>query len=215
MSNAIAAINIAKNQLGMDDDTYRAKLINITGESSLRKMTEPQLQSVVEVFRKEGFQHRPKATDGRRELAGPFLGKLRAMWIAGYNLGVFVDRNDSAMLAFVKRQAKVDDTRFLFKIKDARAAIEGLKAWLGREGGVDWSDASIMPDYARADGFKIAWAQWLKLGGNAHANSVHEFHTAVVGIAGVSVQDCKPKDWQSVSKSLGFKVRAAAKRKAL
>lgn len=215
MSSAIAAINIAKKQLGLDDDTYRAKLINITGESSLRKMTEPQLQSVVEVFRNEGFQHRPKATDGRRELSGPFLGKLRAMWIAGYNLGVVVDREDSAMLAYIKRQAKVDDTRFLFKVKDAHAAIEGLKAWLARDGGVDWSDASFMPDYARADGFKIAWAQWLKLGGNPHANSVHEFHTTVAALAGVSVQECQPKDWQRVTKSLGFKVRAAAKRKAL
>ena len=138
MTGAIAAINIAKKQLGLDDDTYRAKLVNITGESSLRKMTEQQLNSVVEVFRNEGFQHRPKATGGRRALSGPYVAKMRALWIAAYNLGVAANREDAAMLAFIQRQAKVEDTRFLFKIKDARAAIEGLKAWIARE---EWTES--------------------------------------------------------------------------
>jgi phage gp16-like protein len=207
--SAIAAINIARKESGMDEDTYRAKLVNITGVASLRKMTEQQLQSVVEVFRKEGFQHRPKATAGRRVLSGPFVGKMRALWIAAYNLGVAHDREDSAMLAFIQRQAKVDDTRFLFKAKDARAAIEGLKGWLARDGGVDWSDVSIMPDYARADGFKIAWAQWRLLGGTSNADSVSRFHREVEQVVKMPPEECGRKDWQKVMNHLGRKVRTA------
>ena len=34
MSKSIAAMHVAKKQLGLDDDTYRAALLEATGKSS-------------------------------------------------------------------------------------------------------------------------------------------------------------------------------------
>lgn len=210
MTSSTAIINIARTTLGLDEETYRAKLVNITGEKSLRKMTEAQLRLVIDVFEKEGFRRGPKKSrdDGRRELTGPYLSKLRALWIAGYNLGIIRNRDDRAMLAFIREQSGIEDTRFLRAHKDARAAIEGLKAWISREAGVEWVDTAIMPDYARADGFKVAWAQWRRLGGNVHAESVRRFGEKVRLLTGAPIAACGPKDWQKVMNDLGRDIRA-------
>ncbi len=142
MTSSIAAIHVAKKQLGLDDDTYRAKLTNITGKASVKDMTEAERQKVLTVFRNEALRRAPTArrTDGRQKLTGKFAKKLQALWIAGYNLGVVENRDDAALLAFVKRQTGLDHTRFLHHAEDARAAIEALKAWLHREAGVSYGN---------------------------------------------------------------------------
>lgn len=38
MPKFVGAIHIAKNQLGMDDETYRAVLMRVTGKDSCTKM---------------------------------------------------------------------------------------------------------------------------------------------------------------------------------
>ena len=158
MTSSIAAIHVAKKQLGMDDDTYRAKLANITGKSSVKDMSEPERQKVLTVFRNDGF--RPaESKPSAGKLTGPFAKKLQALWIAGYNLGVVSDRRDAALLAFVKRQTGLDAVRFLHHADDARAAIDGLKGWLRREAGVSFGNTNGQ-DWLAADGAKIAWAQW-------------------------------------------------------
>ncbi len=86
------------------------------------------------VFRKEGFTL-PSATrrfDGRHKLTGKYAKKLQALWIAAWNLGIARDRDDKALLAFVKRQTGIDHTRFLVYADDAKRAIEALKGWINR-----------------------------------------------------------------------------------
>ena len=39
MSRLIGMIHVAKIQLGLDDDTYRALLIDLTGKDSCSRMT--------------------------------------------------------------------------------------------------------------------------------------------------------------------------------
>jgi len=65
-------------------------------------------------------------------------GYSQALWIAAWNLGLARSRDDAAMLAFVERQTGLSHTRFLADPIDAAKAIEGLKAWLVRDGGVTW-----------------------------------------------------------------------------
>ncbi|MGO7903630.1 gp16 family protein [Rhizobium leguminosarum] len=208
MTASIAAIHVAKKQLGLDDDTYRIKLTIITGKPSTRDMTEAERERVLQVFRKEGFQ--PKSNrrgDGRLKLSGKYAGKLQALWISAYNLGIVQNRDDSALVKFVERQTNIEHVRFLKNAADARKAVEALKGWIARVGGVDWSDTEIMSDYARADGFKIAWAQWLKLGGNANANSVGAFHALVLQLTDTTVELCDRRDWQAVMNELGKRIR--------
>lgn len=138
MSKSIAAIHVAKRDLGLDDETYRAALEQVTGKTSSTSMTEDERQSVLEHFRNKGFK--PASTGARKPLEGKYAPKLQALWIAGWNLGLVRDRDDRALLAFVKRQTGLDHVRFLRHGQDAVKAIEGLKGWLERAGGVDWKE---------------------------------------------------------------------------
>ncbi|WP_337267082.1 gp16 family protein [Oryzifoliimicrobium ureilyticus] len=163
MSSSIAAIHVANKQLGLDDDTYRLKLQNITGKASTKDMSETERQKVLTVFRNEGFSSAPieRRADGRQKLKGRFAKKLQALWIAGWNLGIFHSREDSALETFVKRQTGVDAVRFCHDPVDGQKAIEALKAWIAREGKVDWDVTNRdRNSYMRAFGYKIARAQW-------------------------------------------------------
>lgn len=126
------AIHVARRELGLEEDDYRALLERVTGERSLRAMTPAQLFLVVDTLRASGAP--------ARRLTGPYAGKLQALWISAWNLGLVRDRRDSAMLAFVRRQTGIEHTRFLRDAQDARKAVEALKSWIAREGGVNWAE---------------------------------------------------------------------------
>lgn len=138
MSKSIAAMHVARKQLGLDEDTYRAALHHVTGKTSSAQMTEAERQAVLEHFRQRGFKG--QSTGRRKPLDGRFAPKLQALWIAAWNLGLVRDRDDRALLAFVKRQTGIDHVRFLRHGQDAIRAIEGLKGWMERAGGVDWQE---------------------------------------------------------------------------
>lgn len=213
MTSSIAAMHVARKQLDLDEDVYRAKLIAITGKSSAKDMTEAERQKVLGEFRKVGFRPAPGRAAGRRQLTGPYAKKLQALWIAAWNLGLVDDRDDKAMLAFVKRQTGLDDTRFLHHADDGRAAIEGLKGWLRREAGVMFGNTNGY-DWLASDGAKIAWAQWRILVPGVCLMTRKGFDAAVSDALGrtvVMLVDLKPKDWQAVMNVLGHRVRAAGK----
>lgn len=208
MTSTIAAIHVAKKQLGLDEDTYRAKLSNITGKSSAKDMTEAERQKVLTVFRNEGFEASSRAP--QKGLQGKFAKKLQALWIAGFNLGIINDRTDAALLAFVKRQTGLDHTRFLHYADDARAAIEALKGWLRREAGVMFGNSNGY-DWLEADGAKIAWAQWKILYPDASLMVRKGFDQTVEKCIGEKVAylaAMKPKQWQTVMNELGKHIRA-------
>jgi phage gp16-like protein len=214
MTSSIAAIHVAKKQLGLDEDTYRAKLQVITGKTSVKDMTEDERQKVISAFRQNGFKPVERRQDGRQKLTGQFAKKLQALWIGGYNLGVVENRDDTAMLAFVKRQTGLDHTRFLHYADDARKAIEGLKAWLHREAGVSFGSTNGY-DWMAADGAKIAWAQWKLLNPTASMMMRKGFDDAALAIAGPDavgmLVNVTPSAWQKVMNSLGEQVRAMKK----
>lgn len=203
--NSIAAIHVAKKQLGLDDDTYRAALVSITGKASTRDMSEAERNKVIAQFRDRGFKPAPKA------LQGPFAPKLQALWIAGWNLGIVRDRGDDAMLAFVKRQTGIDHTRFLIYAEDARKAVEALKGWIARAGGVDWSTGFERPEWLRVPGAQISVAQWQVLvAAETVSPSMGEFRKLVSDLA-KPVDQMQERDWQPVMNELGERVRKVRK----
>lgn len=213
MTSSIAAMHVARKQLDLDEDVYRAKLFAITGKSSAKDMTEAERQKVLGEFRKVGFRPAPGRSAGRRQLAGPYAKKLQALWIAAWNLGLVDDRDDKAMLAFLKRQTGLDDTRFLHHADDGRAAIEGLKGWLKREAAVTFGTTNGC-EWLDNDGAKIAWAQWRILTPGANLMVRKGFDLAVQDILGARViwlGALKPSHWQTVMNALGERVRAARK----
>lgn len=203
-------MHVAKKQLGLDDDTYRAKLARITGKSSAKDMTEAERQNVLTVFRNEGFTPAPAArrADGRQKLTGKFAKKLQALWIAGWNLGVVRDRDDKALVAFVKRQTGVDHTRFLVYADDANRAIEALKAWMRREAGVSYGNTNGY-DWLSADGAKVAWAQWKKLTPGADIIVRKGFDAEVMRLTGKTMlHEVTAAGWQLVMNAFGERIRS-------
>ena len=57
----IAKIKIAQKELGMDDDTYRAVLMRVTGKNSCTQMSDGQLEAVLREMRRLGFVPRQSA----------------------------------------------------------------------------------------------------------------------------------------------------------
>lgn len=71
MSNAmrngqIAKIHIAKAQLGLDDDEYRALLGRVAGVSSAKDLNPRQMGAVLAAFEKLGWQPKAPAKQGRK-----------------------------------------------------------------------------------------------------------------------------------------------------
>ena len=156
--SALAAMHVAKKQLGLDDDTYRSVLNQVTGKSSAKDMSEGDRQRVLARFREMGFG--AGSTVRKGGLEGPYAKKLQALWIAGWNLGLVHDRKDSALVAFVRRQTGIDHVRFLHEPDDAAKAIEALKAWMAREAGVEWNPGRHAEAWACRPGYRIALAQF-------------------------------------------------------
>jgi phage gp16-like protein len=53
--NPNAVIQIAKKELAMDDDAYRALLLRVTGKSSSKDLTDKERDQVVAEFTRLGF----------------------------------------------------------------------------------------------------------------------------------------------------------------
>lgn len=150
--SALAKIHVGKKQLGLDDDTYRDLLGRVTGKRSLRDMSDTEHGAVLEEMKRLGFRPVAKAkpaVKGALQLDGPYVPKLRALWISGWNLGVVHDRTDEGLAAFVRRTTGLDHVNFAYDPADANKAIEGIKAWLAREAGVQWPGKAPLPNETR------------------------------------------------------------------
>lgn len=60
----IAKIKIGQQQLGLDDATYRALLLRVSGKNSCTKLDMRGLEAVLAELEKQGFA--PKAKGGKR-----------------------------------------------------------------------------------------------------------------------------------------------------
>ncbi|MGN6777593.1 regulatory protein GemA [Rhizobium sp.] len=211
MSSAIAAIHAGFKQLGISDDADRRALYaRVTGKSGLTLMEPDEQEAVVTELRRLGFKPAERRANGRQKLTGKFAKKLQALWIAAWNLGIVRDRDDKAMLAFVKRQTGIDHTRFLVYADDAAKAIDGLKGWLKREAGVGFGNASGY-EWLASDGAKIAWAQWKILHPGATLIVRKGFDDEAAKLAGINIvwlADLKASHWQMVMNALGERIRA-------
>ncbi len=141
---ALIKVQIARKDLQVPEDAYRAMLKRLTGQDSAGKCTEAQLDTVLAEFRAKGWK--PKVIAGGR--AGkpvrkaraapadhPAARKARALWLSLWNLGEVRDSSEAALEAFARRQLGVErlqwaDQALTYKL------IEALKAMAERAG---WS----------------------------------------------------------------------------
>lgn len=203
--SALAAIHVARKQLGLDEDAARDLYAVVTGKRSLREMTAGEQERVVHELRRRGFKPAEKG------LQGPYAKKLQALWIDAWNLGIVRDRRDSALIAFVKGRTGVDHTRFLIHADDAAKAVEALKGWMTRKAGVDWSTDADRPMWLRVAGAQVAIAQWqILVAAGLVPPSIMEFRKLVAELAR-PVDQMGERDWQPVMNALGARVRKVAR----
>jgi phage gp16-like protein len=120
----LAKIHMAKKQLGLGDDEYRAILHAQGGASSAGDLDHEGRTKVLAYFKRLGVKD-----------AKPFgqVEKIEWLWRKLGEAGALRDTSNAALLAFVGRTANagVSHLRFL-PIGEASKVIEALKAMLNR-----------------------------------------------------------------------------------
>lgn len=207
--SSVKVIYAGIRALGIAEEDDRRDLYErVTGKRRLREMTPADKDNVVGELRRLGFKH----ASGRRQLTGPFAKKLQALWIAAWNLGIAKSREDGALLAFVRRQTGIEDTRFLQDAKQAERVIEALKSWLAREGGVDWSTDGARPNWLKKNpGARIALAQYAILSPDARGLGGLSREIGKIVGAEKSLHHLTVTDWRAVQNAFGERIRTALK----
>lgn len=129
--NFTAIINIAKSQLDMAEDDYRAMLVRVTGTNSLRKMNGRQKIDVLDELKRLGFRMK----SGEHKLPAsvkPYVRLIHALWKSCYKLGVIENVDRAALRAFCKRFVAHGETSVvvdpdLLDYEQATPIIEALK----------------------------------------------------------------------------------------
>jgi phage gp16-like protein len=138
----IQKIHIAKNELGMSDESYRALLVNEAGYDSCKLLNDTQLRSVLERMKKIGFKVKPKSKVSPQSRNKPKHQKtqidlLRALWISMAKEGIVNDRSEAGLNAWVKRATVringgegIDSVEWLANDTIlANRVLESLKQW--------------------------------------------------------------------------------------
>lgn len=128
--NTFAVINIARLQLGMDEDTIRALYVRVTGVNSLRVMSERQRLAVVDELKRLGFKMK-KSGKSLPLSTKPYIRLVHALWRSCHRKGVINDGSRTALRTFVRDRSTVDDPDFL-TLEEANPIIEALKAMEAR-----------------------------------------------------------------------------------
>lgn len=137
--NTFAVINIARQQLGMDEDTMRALYVRITRVNSLRAMSERQRLAIVDELKRLGFKMQPgKSVKTKLEKTRPLANRpwsrhIHAMWKSCAKFGVIENGSVKALNAFCKRFVAPDDPKIAVDVdfltqEQAAPIITALKA---------------------------------------------------------------------------------------
>lgn len=207
----LAMVHVARKQLGLDEEGYRDVLERVTGRRSAKDLTPHQLDLVIGEFKRLGFA--PTSKPVRRGLEGPYAAKLQALWIAAWNLGVVRDKSDKALTAFILRQTGIPASRWLRYPEDARKVIEALKAWLGREGGVEWTPIKGAHAAFNDPRCRIVNAQFARLVTLAGAEGIGPMSYVRQVTGKWSCREYEAADWMALMNRLGTEIRAAKARR--
>ena len=126
----LAIIHIAKKQLGLDDEAYRAILSGAGVTSSKDISSSEQFNTVMQAFTNLGF--RCKARSGsvkaRSTVSGlpGMISKRQEYYIRGLWDLASRAKDEKSLRAMIKRIGKTDDIRFLSR-RTASAVILALR----------------------------------------------------------------------------------------
>lgn len=129
----LAKIHLAKKALGLTDDDYRALLARVGKVQTAADLDIAGRARVLREFERLGWRAQPTGKPKPKLCREPQAKKIRALWLALAAAGVVRNPDESALLAYVRRQEKVDRLEWL-SVRAASAVIEALKKWCRRTG---------------------------------------------------------------------------------
>lgn len=138
-SKLIQLIHIAKSQIGLSDEDYRAVLESTAKKSSCSDMTLFELDEVLKAMKKLGF--RVKKLETKEIEIGWDMSKEQMDYIKGMWELVARNKSDRALYQFIKRITGADHPRFM----DATAAQKVILALRKM-----MADAGLNPDRKEA-----------------------------------------------------------------
>ena len=138
-SKIIQLIHIAKSQIGLSDEDYRAVLESTAKKTSCSEMTLFELNEVLKAMKKLGFK--VKKLETREEEIGWDASKAQMDYIKGMWELVARDKSDRALYKFIKRITGADHPRFM-TASDSQKVIIALRKMM--------ADAGLNPDRKEA-----------------------------------------------------------------
>lgn len=134
-SKIIQLIHVAKKEIGLSDEDYRAVLESTTKKSSCAEMTLFELDEVLKAMKKLGFRVKKLAT---KEIElGWDTSKEQMDYIKGMWELVARDKSDRALYRFIRRITGAGHPRFM-GAADAQKVIIALRKMM--------ADAGYNPD---------------------------------------------------------------------
>lgn len=131
-SPMLAKVHIAKKELALAEDDYRALLVRITGKASSRDCSEGELDRLLSEFKRLGWKPKTNsAASGTKKSGKPHVRKVYALWGELDRAGALHDGSRGALQSFVLRQTGVSSPEWLTATQ-ANQVTEGLKAMLRR-----------------------------------------------------------------------------------
>ena len=144
----LAKIHIARKDLCLDEDTYRAIIRDIgkVPSGSSADLTATGRAKVLAHFRSKGWQSKPSGSPGHAQkepgmASNAMIRKIRHLWLTLADNGVVKSRDEAALRAWVKSATKhlhpkkvgYAAPEFL-PTSAASNVIEQLKKWADRNG---------------------------------------------------------------------------------
>lgn len=123
-SKIIQLIHIAKSQIGLSDEDYRAVLESTAKKSSCSEMSVFELNEVLKAMKKLGFK--VKKMETREEEIGWDTSKEQMDYIRGMWELVARDKSERALYRFIKRITGADHPRFMGAV-EAQKVILALR----------------------------------------------------------------------------------------
>lgn len=123
-SKIIQLIHIAKSQIGLSDEDYRAVLESTANKSSCSEMSVFELNEVLKAMKKLGF--RVKKMETREEEIGWDTSRAQMDYIRGMWELVARDKSERALYRFIKRITDADHPRFMGAV-EAQKVILALR----------------------------------------------------------------------------------------
>lgn len=129
--NYLAAIHIAFKALGINKEDACALKLQVTGKASAGDMTVQQQKRLLARLH-ELQSGAPQARTAAHNLDARWY-KARALWTALASAGHVRIDTDAALMAWVKRQTRLEHWRFL-NGHQMETVIESLKKWCADKG---------------------------------------------------------------------------------